>query len=137
MNVSEDIDINWRGGYNLSVLFKNPRFKKMASLEQKIQAKMDELNALKEKQRKKENQEKIIIGALVIKEAQTNPEFAKHLMSIISKASERDRKKIDAVTKNFARPAPNTTPIKTDALGVPLNEDGTLDLSILEKPFPV
>lgn len=77
----------------------------MASLEQKIQAKMDELNALKEKQRKKENQEKIIIGALVIKEAQTNPEFAKQLLSIISKASERDRKKVDAVTKNFAQPS--------------------------------
>lgn len=112
----------------------------MASLEQKIQAKMDELNALKEKQRKKENQEKIIIGALAIKEAQTNPEFARSLMSIISKASERDRKKIDALTKNFARPAPNSTLIKTElpeTREYGYREDGTIDLSVLDRPFPV
>ena len=41
----------------------------MSSLEQKIQAKLDELNKLKEKQRKKDNQQKIILGALVMKSA--------------------------------------------------------------------
>ena len=63
----------------------------MSSLEQKIQAKLDELNKLKEKQRKKDNQQKIILGALVMKECEKNSNFSKQILDIINSATDRDK----------------------------------------------
>lgn len=87
----------------------------MATLEQQIQAKIDELNALKEKQRKKDNQQKIIIGALVLKECGNNPAFASQLLGIINKASDRDKKKLETLATELAKtakqpPAPTQAP---------------------------
>lgn len=70
----------------------------MATLEQQIQAKLDELNALKEKQRKQENQQKIILGALVLKHCEHDLNFREKIIEIIqTTASERDAKKLASV----------------------------------------
>lgn len=70
----------------------------MATLEQQIQAKLDELNALKEKQRKQENQQKIILGALVLKHCENDLNFCQEVIEIIqTTASERDAKKLASV----------------------------------------
>lgn len=70
----------------------------MATLEQQIQAKLDELNALKEKQRKLENQQKIILGALVLKHCENDLNFCQEVIEIIqTTASERDAKKLASV----------------------------------------
>lgn len=74
----------------------------MATLEQQIQAKLDELNALKEKQRKAENQQKIIIGSLVLKECENNKDFANKILSIINNnASDRDNKKLESLISDL------------------------------------
>lgn len=74
----------------------------MATLEQQIQAKLDELNALKEKQRKLDNQQKIIVGALVLKECENNKDFANKLLSIINNnASDRDKKKLESLISDL------------------------------------
>lgn len=65
-------------------------------LEQKIQAKLDELNKLKEKQRKKDNQQKIILGALVMKECEKNNNFSKQVLDIINSATDRDKNRLQS-----------------------------------------
>lgn len=81
----------------------------MATLEQQIQAKLDELNALKEKQRKLDNQQKIVVGALVLKECETNSNFANQILNIINNsASDRDKKKLESLISDLrekTRPA--------------------------------
>lgn len=81
----------------------------MATLEQQIQAKLNELNALKEKQRKAENQQKIIVGALVLKSCENNTNIAYQLLNIINNtASDRDKKKLESLIsdlKEKTRPA--------------------------------
>lgn len=68
----------------------------MATIEQQIQAKLDELNALKEKQRKLENQQKIIVGSIILKECEKNDNLALTVLQVIkNNASERDLKKLD------------------------------------------
>lgn len=67
----------------------------MATLEQQIQAKLDELNALKEKQRKKENQEKIILGALLLDACKSDKNICDIALNLIYNASEKDRKKLE------------------------------------------
>lgn len=69
----------------------------MATLEQQIQAKLDELNALKEKQRKKENQEKIILGALLLDACKSDKNICDIALNLIYKASDKDRKKLEQV----------------------------------------
>lgn len=73
--------------------------KETPTLEQQIQAKLDELNALKEKQRKAENQQKIIVGALVLKACETDAKACDFLLNLIDKASDRDKKKLADVVK--------------------------------------
>lgn len=68
----------------------------MSKLEQKIQAKLDELNKLKEKQRKKDNQQKIILGALVMKECEKNSNFSKQVLDIINSATDRDKNRLQS-----------------------------------------
>lgn len=75
----------------------------MATLEQQIQAKLDELNALKEKQRKKENQEKIIVGALVLKACESSAGACDFLLNLIEQASDRDKKKLDGVVNRVKK----------------------------------
>lgn len=82
---------------------KNPQ-----TLEQQIQAKIDELNYLREKQRKLENQKKIIIGSLVIKECENNPDFAEQVLAIIAKASDRDKKKLENLITDLSKTAEPT-----------------------------
>lgn len=67
----------------------------MATLEQQIQAKLDELNALKQKQRKAENQQKIILGSLLLKACETDDKACELVLDLINQASERDKKKLD------------------------------------------
>lgn len=68
----------------------------MATLEQQIQSKLDELNALKEKQKKLENQQKIIVGSIILKECEKNDNLALTVLQVIkNNASERDLKKLD------------------------------------------
>lgn len=78
------------------------------TLEQQIQSKIDELNYLREKQRKLENQKKIIVGSLVIKECENNPDFAEQVLDIIAKASDRDKKKLESLTTELAKTAKQT-----------------------------
>lgn len=76
----------------------------MATLEQQIQAKLDELNALKEKQRKLDNQQKIIVGALVLKECENNTNFANQILNIINNsASDRDKKKLESLISDLTK----------------------------------
>lgn len=83
----------------------------MSTLEQKIQAKLDELNKLKEKQRKKDNQQKIILGALVMKECENNSNFSKQILDIINSATDRDKNRLQSfvdkldATKQEPKPA--------------------------------
>ena len=68
----------------------------MSSLEQKIQAKLDELNKLKEKQLIRDNQQKIILGALVMKECEKNSNFSKQILDIINSATDRDKNRLQS-----------------------------------------
>lgn len=97
------LDIGLCDVYNLGVLIflkvkKMTKSKETPTLEQQIQAKIDELNALKEKQRKLENQQKIILGALVLKHCENDLNFCQKVIEVIeTTASERDAKKLAGV----------------------------------------
>lgn len=68
----------------------------MATLEQMIQAKKDELNALIEKQRKIENQQKIIVGSIILKACQEDGNFSQSIAKVLEEyASDRDKKKLE------------------------------------------
>lgn len=65
----------------------------MATIEQQIQAKQDELNRLKEKAKTLENGQKIVLGGMVLSVARKNPQFAKQLLSMIGSEINRDSDK--------------------------------------------
>ena len=65
-------------------------------MEQKLQAKSFELNDLKYKQRKEDNQQKIILGALVMKECEKNSNFSKQILDIINSATDRDKNRLQS-----------------------------------------
>lgn len=77
----------------------------MATLEQKIAQKEDELARLKEQSRKLENGQKIIIGGMMLSLARNNPQRAKTLLEDIqrevTKKTDLDRMQpiIDELTK--------------------------------------
>ena len=65
----------------------------MATLEQQIAQKQDELNRLKEKARTQENGQKIVLGGMVLSVARKNPQFARQLLGMISTEINRDTDK--------------------------------------------
>lgn len=65
----------------------------MATLEQQIAQKQDELNRLKEKAKTLENGQKIVLGGMVLSVARKNPQFARQLLSMIGSEINRDTDK--------------------------------------------
>ena len=65
----------------------------MATLEQQIAQKQDELARLKAKARKLENGEKIILGGMVLSIARKNPQYAKQLLAYINTEVNRESDK--------------------------------------------
>lgn len=65
----------------------------MATLEQQIAQKQDELARLKAKARKLENGEKIILGGMVLSIARKNPQYAKQLLEYINTEVNRESDK--------------------------------------------
>ena len=65
----------------------------MATLEQQIAQKQDELARLKEKAQKQENAQKIVLGGMVLAVARKNPQFAQSLLAMIDKEVNRDTEK--------------------------------------------
>ena len=62
----------------------------MATLEQQIAQKQDELNRLKEKAKTLENGQKIVLGGMVLSVARKNPQFARQLLAMIGSEINRD-----------------------------------------------
>lgn len=71
----------------------------MATLEQQIAQKQDELARLKEKAQKQENAQKIVIGGMVLSVARNNSQFAQNLLSMINREINRDtdKKRLESV----------------------------------------
>lgn len=71
----------------------------MTTIEQQIAQKQDELNRLKEKAKKQENGQKIVLGAMVLSVARKNPDFAQNLLIMIEKEINRDadKKRLDSI----------------------------------------
>lgn len=71
----------------------------MATLEQQIAQKQDELARLKEKAQKQENAQKIVLGGMVLAVARKNPQFAQSLLAMIDKEVNRDtdKKRLESV----------------------------------------
>ena len=65
----------------------------MATLEQQIAQKQDELNRLKEKAKTLENGQKIVLGGMVLSVARKNPQFARKLLAMIGSEINRDSDK--------------------------------------------
>ena len=65
----------------------------MATLEQQIAQKQDELNRLKEKAKTLENGQKIVLGGMVLSVARKNPQFAIQLLNMIGNEINRDTDK--------------------------------------------
>ena len=65
----------------------------MATLEQQIAQKQEELNRLKEKAKTLENGQKIVLGGMVLSVARKNPQFARQLLNMIGNEINRDTDK--------------------------------------------
>lgn len=65
----------------------------MATLEQQIAQKQDELNRLKEKAKTLENGQKVVLGGMVLSVARKNPQFARQLLTMIGSEINRDSDK--------------------------------------------
>lgn len=65
----------------------------MATLEQQIAQKQDELARLKEKAQKQENAQKIILGGMLLSVARKNNDVARMVLDMISKEVNRDTDK--------------------------------------------
>lgn len=75
----------------------------MSTLEQQIEQKQLELNRLKQKQEKAETRKKIIVGAMILKECQTNANLARIVNDLInrSKITEKDKKLLESTIKEL------------------------------------
>ena len=71
----------------------------MATLEQQIAQKQDELNRLKEKAQKQENAQKIVLGGMLLSVARKNNDVARMVLDMISKEVNRDtdKKRLESV----------------------------------------
>ena len=65
----------------------------MATLEQQIAQKQDELARLKEKAQKQENAQKIVLGGMLLSVARKNNDVARMVLDMISKEVNRDTDK--------------------------------------------
>lgn len=93
----------------------------MATLEQKIAQKEDELSRLKEQSRKLENGQKIITGGMILSVARKNPERAKMLLddynNEITKKGDLDRLQ-PIINELQAIVDKSKTPIEVKSYGV-------------------
>ncbi len=71
----------------------------MATLEQQIAQKQDELARLKEKAQKQENAQKIVLGGMLLSVARKNNDVARMVLDMISKEVNRDtdKKRLESV----------------------------------------
>ena len=65
----------------------------MATLEQQIAQKQDELARLKEKAQKQENAQKIVLGGMLLSVARKNNDVARMVLDMINKEVNRDTDK--------------------------------------------
>lgn len=75
----------------------------MATLEQQIAQKQDELNRLKEKAQKQENAQKIVLGGMLLSVARKNNDVARMVLDMISKEVNRDtdKKRLESVVSEL------------------------------------
>lgn len=76
----------------------------MADIEKQLAQAEAKVARLREKKRKEETQVKVILGALLIKEAQQSEEFADIVLKLIDKASAKDKARL---VKIFGEKAEN------------------------------
>lgn len=75
----------------------------MATLEQQIAQKQDELTRLKEKAKKQENAQKIVLGGMLLSVARKNNDVAKMVLNMINKEINRDtdKKRLESVVSEL------------------------------------
>ncbi len=75
----------------------------MATLEQQIAQKQDELARLKEKAQKQENAQKIVLGGMLLSVARKNNDVARMVLDMISKEVNRDtdKKRLESVVSEL------------------------------------
>lgn len=90
----------------------------MATLEQKIAQKQDELARLKEKARRLENGQKIIIGGMMLAMAKDNPTVSKKLLDWINEHIKRktDLNRLKSVIEELQKTA-NSQPQQPNQIG--------------------
>lgn len=90
----------------------------MATLEQKIAQKQDELSRLKEKARRLENGQKIIIGGMMLAMAKDNPTVSKKLLDWINEHIKRktDLNRLKSVIEELQKTA-NSQPQQPNQIG--------------------
>lgn len=87
----------------------------MATLEQQIAQKQDELNRLKEKAQKQENAQKIILGGMLLSVARKNNDVARMVLDMINKEVNRDtdKKRLESVVNELQIVANQSQPMQT------------------------
>ena len=87
----------------------------MATLEQQIAQKQDELARLKEKAQKQENAQKIVLGGMLLSVARKNNDVAKMGLDMINKEVNRDtdKKRLESVVNELQIVANQSQPIQT------------------------
>jgi hypothetical protein len=87
----------------------------MATLEQQIAQKQDELNRLKEKAQKQENAQKIVLGGMLLSVARKNNDVARMVLDMINKEVNRDtdKKRLESVVNELQIVANQSQPIQT------------------------
>lgn len=87
----------------------------MATLEQQIAQKQDELNRLKEKAQKQENAQKIVLGGMLLSVARKNNDVARMVLDMINKEVNRDtdKKRLESVVNELQIVANQSQPMQT------------------------
>ena len=87
----------------------------MATLEQQIAQKQDELNRLNEKAQKQENAQKIVLGGMLLSVARKNNDVARMVLDMINKEVNRDtdKKRLESVVNELQIVANQSQPIQT------------------------
>lgn len=87
----------------------------MATLEQQIAQKQDELARLKEKAQKQENAQKIVLGGMLLSVARKNNDVARMVLDMINKEVNRDtdKKRLESVVNELQIVANQSQPIQT------------------------
>lgn len=75
----------------------------MATLEQQIAQKQDELARLKEKAQRQENAQKIVLGGMLLSVARKNPQTARMVLDMINMEVNRDtdKKRLESVVNEL------------------------------------